>query len=351
MKLADEMVCVVSLTEAPRRKQTLPKISSSCSMENSHWMERLIKEPETRAFLTSREGTDEVSIEATGKSMNNGQIPGVPELPVVKSLGMPVNSAFELPPQKVSKIIPIFKGKLLQMNGKTTNQVDGKKKAERHSPIKNTCVSSSMLSVCKSSIFQVYKPVQNMSVKNPTHSSIFQVMNAKKCAKRDISVFQRKTGSGGQTTNSDFSDNSASGGNSSEVNHKKANSPFFLKNVGSVLQKSNINLSLNTCASSTSTARRGKKSASHNTMQVLEKQSKKVPLQICKSDNEMTGFGLSQQQTKRSNGGAELNIHETVLNDKMCINKNEGNKAACHSEDCSAKTTTHHSKSNLEQVR
>ncbi|XP_065485660.1 uncharacterized protein C18orf63 homolog [Caloenas nicobarica] len=354
MKLAGEMVCVVSLTEAPRRKQTLPKISSSCSMENSHWMERLIKEPDTHTLLSSRKGTEEVDIEATGKSMNNRQIPGVPELPVVKSLGMPVNSAFELPPQKVSKIIPIFKGKLLQMNGKTTNQVDGKKreKAERHSPIKSMDVSSSMLSVCKSSIFQVYKPVKNMSVKNPTHSSIFQVMNAKKYAKHDIPVFQWKTGSGGQTTNSDFSDNSASGGNSSEVNHKKPNSPSFLRNVGSVLQKSNINLSLNTCASPTSSARRGKKSASQNTMQVLEKhhQSKKVPLQICKSDNEMTGFGLSQQQTKRSNGGAELNIHESVLNDTMCIAKNEGNKAACHSEACSAKTTSHHSKSNFEQM-
>ncbi|OPJ68487.1 hypothetical protein AV530_006116 [Patagioenas fasciata monilis] len=231
MKLASEMVCVVSLTEAPPRKQTLPN-SSSCSMESSHWMEHLIKEPETHAFLSSRKGTEEVSIEATRKSMNDRQIPGVPELPVVKSLGMPVNSAFELPPKKVSKIIPIFKGKLLQMNGKTSNQVDGKKreKAERHSPIKNMGVSPSMLSVCKSSILQVYKPVQNMSVKNPAHSSIFQ------------------------------------------------------------------------------------------------------------------------QQTKRSNGGAELNIHDSVLDDRTCIAKNEGNKAACHSKDCSAKTTSHHSKSNFEQM-
>ncbi|XP_065688056.1 uncharacterized protein C18orf63 homolog isoform X2 [Patagioenas fasciata] len=349
MKLASEMVCVVSLTEAPPRKQTLPN-SSSCSMESSHWMEHLIKEPETHAFLSSRKGTEEVSIEATRKSMNDRQIPGVPELPVVKSLGMPVNSAFELPPKKVSKIIPIFKGKLLQMNGKTSNQVDGKKreKAERHSPIKNMGVSPSMLSVCKSSILQVYKPVQNMSVKNPAHSSIFQVINAKTYAKHGIPVFQWKTESGGQTTNSHLSDNSASGGNSSEVNHKRANSPSFLKNVGSVLQKSNINLSLNTCASPASSAGRGKKSTSQNTMQVL--QSKKVPLQICKSDNKMTGFGLSQQQTKRSNGGAELNIHDSVLDDRTCIAKNEGNKAACHSKDCSAKTTSHHSKSNFEQM-
>ncbi|XP_010116500.1 PREDICTED: uncharacterized protein C18orf63 homolog, partial [Chlamydotis macqueenii] len=354
MKLAGEMVCVVSLTQAPPRKQTLPKIFSPCSMENSHWMERLIKEPETHTFSSSREGTEKVSIETAEKSMNNKQIPGVRELPVVKSLGTPINSAFELPPKKVSKIIPIFKGKLMQMNGKTTNQMDGKKKenAEKHSPKKTMDVSSSMLTVCKPSVTQVYKPFQNMSVKNPPQSSILQVMNAKTYTKHGIPIFRWKTESSGQVSNSDFSDNSASGGSSSEVNHKKANSPSSLKNVGSVLQKSNISLSLETYASPTSSVRRGKKFASQNTTQVLEKehQSKKVPLQICKLDNEMTNSSLSQQQTKRSNEGAGLNIHESVLNDTVCITKNEENKAACHSKDYVAKTTSRHSKSNFEQM-
>ncbi|XP_074679116.1 uncharacterized protein C18orf63 homolog isoform X4 [Strix aluco] len=354
MKLAGEMVCVVSLTQAPPRKQTLPRISPPCSMENSHWMERLIKELETHTFSSRSKDIEKVSIEATEKSMSNRQILGVPELPVVKSLGRPVNSAFELPPAKVSKIIPIFKGKLMQMNGKITNQMDGKKRehAERHSPRKIMGVSSSMLTACKSSITQVYKPVQNTSVKNPTHSSILQVTNAKTYAKHGIPVFQWKRESGGQVANSGFSDNSASGGNSSEVNHKKANSPSFLKNVGSALQKSNINLSLNTYPSPTSSARREKKFASQNTTQVCEKQhqSKKVPLQICNLDNEMTNFYLSQQQTKRSNEGAGLNIHESVLNDTMCLAKNEENKAACHSKDYSAMTTSRLSKLNFEQV-
>ncbi|XP_059671801.1 uncharacterized protein C18orf63 homolog [Gavia stellata] len=354
MKLAGEMVCIVSLTQAPPRKGTLPRISSRCSMENSHWMERLIKEPETLPFSSSRKGTGKVSIEAPEKSMNDRQIPEVPELPVVKSLGMPVNSAFELPPKKVSKIIPIFKAKLMQMNGKPTNQMDGKKRenADRHSPIKIMGVSSSMLSVCKSSTTQVYKPIQNTSVKNPTYSSVLQVMNGTTNAKHGIPVFRWKTKSGGQVTNSNFSDNSPSGGNASEVNHKKANSPSFLKNVGSVLQKSNINLSLNTYASPTSSARKGKKFASQNTTQVLEKQyqSKKVPLQICKLDSEMTNFCLSQQRTKRSNEGPGLNIHESVLNDTMCIAKNEENKAAWHSKDYIVETTSHYSKSNFEQM-
>ncbi|XP_075600655.1 uncharacterized protein C18orf63 homolog [Balearica regulorum gibbericeps] len=355
MKLTGEMmVCGVSLMEAPPRKQSLPRISSPCSMENSHWMEHLIKKPESHTFLSICKGTEKVNIEATEKSMSNRQIPGVPELPVVKSLGMPVNSAFELPHKKVSKIIPIFKGKLMQMNGKTTNQMDGKKRenAERRSPIKIMGVSSSMLTMCKSRMTQVYKPVQNTPVKYPTHSSILQVMNAKTYAKHGIPVFQWGTESGGQITNADFSNNSASGGNSSEVNHKKANSPSFLKNVGSVLQKSNINLGLNTYASPISSARRGKKFASQNTMQVLEKhhQSEKVHLQICKLDNEMTKSSLSQQQTNRSNEGAGLNIHESVLNDTACIAKNEGNKAACHSKDYIAKKTSHHSKSNFEQT-
>uniref|UniRef100_A0A8C3PIS0 Chromosome 18 open reading frame 63 n=1 Tax=Calidris pygmaea TaxID=425635 RepID=A0A8C3PIS0_9CHAR len=294
MKLDGEMVCVVSLTQAPPRKQTLPRTSSPCNMENSHWMERLIKEPETHTFSSSRKGTEKVSIEATEKSMNNRQIPGVPELPVVKSFGMPVDSAFELPPSKVSKIIPIFKGKLMQMNGKTTNQMDGKKRenAERHSAIKYMCISSSMLTVCKPSTAQVYKPVKNTSVKNPTHSSVLQVTNTKTNTKHSIPVFRWRTVSSGQITNSDFSDNS--GGNSR--NHKKANSPSFLQNVGSV----------------------------QNTTQILEKthQSKKEPLQICKLDNEMTNFGLSQQQRKRSNeGGGEEEQCRSICKERLCQKK------------------------------
>ncbi|XP_009331779.1 PREDICTED: uncharacterized protein C18orf63 homolog [Pygoscelis adeliae] len=354
MKLADEVVCEVSLTQTPPRKQTLPRISSPCSMENSHWMELLIKEPETQTFSSSSKGTAKVRFEATEKSVDNRQISGVPELPAVKSLGIPINSAFELPPRQISKIIPIFKGKLMQMNGKTTTQMDGTKRenAERLSPIKIMGVSSSVLTVCKSSITQGYKPVQNMSVKNPTHSSVLQVMNVKTYAKHGIPVFRWKTESGGQMTNSDFSDNSASRGNSSEVNHKKANSPSFLKNVGSVLQKLNSNLSLNTYASPTSSARKGKKFASQNTAQVLEKQHqpRKVHLQICKLDNEMTNSGLSQQQTKSANEGAGLNVHESVLNDAVCIARNEENKAVCHSKDYITKTAGHHSKSNFEQM-
>ncbi|XP_009873902.1 PREDICTED: uncharacterized protein C18orf63 homolog [Apaloderma vittatum] len=347
MKLAGEMVCVVSLTQAPPKKQTLPGISSPCSMEGSHWMERLIKEPEAHAFSSISRGAENFSIETTEKSTNNKQIPRVPELPVVKSLGMPVRAAFGLPLAKESKIIPIFKGKLMQMNGKTTNQTDGKKRenAERPSPIKITGVSSSVLRVCKSSITEVYKPVQNTSVKNATHSSLLPVKNVETYPKHGVPVFRWKTESGGQMTNSDFSHNSTSGGNSSEVNQKRANSPF-LRNVESMLQKSNI-----IYPSPTSNGRRGKKFASQNTTQVLEKhhQSKKVPLQICKLENETTNFGLSWQQTKGTNEGARLNIHESVLNDKMYITKNEEKKAACHSKDYIAKTSSH-SKSNFEQV-
>ncbi|XP_027534143.1 uncharacterized protein C18orf63 homolog isoform X7 [Neopelma chrysocephalum] len=352
MKLDGEMVCVVSLTQAPPRKPTLPRIPSPCSTENSHWMERLLKEPGTRSFSSSSEGAGEVSIEAAEKSMNNKQIPGVSELPVAKSLGIPVNSAFELSHPKVSKIIPIFKGKLMQMNGKATNQMDRKKRENAERPIKVMGVSSSVLTVHKSSITQVFKQVQNLPVKNPTDSNIFQVMKTKTHTKHGTPIFQWKTESGGQNTNSDFSENSTSGGNSSEVNHKKANSPFFLKNVGPVLQKSSTDLSLNAYDSPISSARRGKKFASQNTLQVLEEQlqSKEVHSHICKLDNEITNSSLSLQQTKRSNKGEGLNIHESVFKDIVCIARSEENEASRHSKDYITKTTSHHSRSNFEQM-
>ncbi|XP_058686311.1 uncharacterized protein C18orf63 homolog [Poecile atricapillus] len=351
-KLDGEMVCVVSLTQAPPRKPTLPGIPSPCSSENSHWMECLIQEPGTHSF--SSKTTGGVSIEATEKSMSDKQIPGVPKLTTAKSLAPPVNSAFESTPPKVSKIIPIFKGKLMQMNGKITSQTDRKKRenAEWHSPIKSVGVSSSMLSVHKSSITQVFKHIQDVPVKTPTDSSALQVKNTKTYPKHGTPIFRWKTQSSGQITSSDFSENSASGRNPSEVNHKKANSLFFLKNVGPVLQKSSTSPCLNTHETPTSSARRGKKFASQNTTQFFEKQhqSKEVHLQICKLDNEMTNSSLPQQQTKRSNKGAGLNIHESVFRDTVFMAKSEANRAACHYKDCTAETTSHHSKPNFEQM-
>ncbi|XP_053836756.1 uncharacterized protein C18orf63 homolog isoform X6 [Vidua macroura] len=353
-KLDGEMVCVVSLTQAPPRKPTLPGIPSPCSTENSHWMERLIKEPGANSFSSSSNSTGGVSIEATEKSVSNKQIPGIPQLPTAKSSGTPVNSAVEATLPKVSKIIPIFKGKLMQMNGKITNQTDRKKKenAERYSPIKSVGVSSSLQSVQKSSITQIFKHIQNMPVKTPTDNSVLQIKNMKTHTKHGTPIFRWKTQSRGQMANSDFSENSASGGNPSEVNHKKANSPFFLKNVGPVLQKSNTSPCLNTHESFTSSARRGKKFTSQNTAQFLEEQhqSTEVHLQICKLDSEMTNSSLSLQQTKRSNKGSRLNIHESVFKDTVCMAKSEENKAACHSKDCTAETTSHNSKPNFEQM-
>uniref|UniRef100_A0A8C9ELB1 Chromosome 18 open reading frame 63 n=1 Tax=Pavo cristatus TaxID=9049 RepID=A0A8C9ELB1_PAVCR len=338
MKLAGEMVCVVSLTQTPPRKLTLANISSSRSTENSHWMEHLIKEPKPHTFSSSSRSAEKISVEATEKLINR-QIPGISELPLRKSLGVPGRSAFELSPKNVSKIIPIFKGRLMQMNGNTTNQTDGKerKNVERQSPVKR--VKSSMLTVCKSSLTQVYKPA--------THSSSLQIITEKAYIKQDVSVFQWKTESGGQMINSDSSSNSAAGWSSSEVSRNKANSPSLLKNVRPALQKSDISPKLNTYASSTSSSRGGKNFASQNTTQVLRKQhqSKKVHLQICKLENEVTNSSLSQKQTKKSNEGPGLNIHESILNDTVCVAKNDESKASCHSKNCIAKTACLHSSS------
>ncbi|POI32846.1 hypothetical protein CIB84_003402, partial [Bambusicola thoracicus] len=342
MKLAGEMVCVVSLTQTPPRKPALA-ISSSRSTENSHWMEHLIKEPKPHSFSSSNESAEKISVEATEKLINR-QIPGISELPLRKSLGVPGNSVFELPPKKISKIIPIFKGRLMQMNGDFTDQTDGKerKNVERQSPLKS--VKSSMLTVCKSSLTQVYKPA--------THSNSLQIITEKAYIKQDVSISQWKTESGGQMINSDSSSNSAACWSSSEVSHNKANSPSLLKNVRPVLQKSDISPNLNTIASSTSNSRGSKNFASQNTTQVLRKQhqSKKVHLQIRKVENEMRNSSLSQQQTKKLSEGPGLNIHKSVLNDAVCVAKNDGSKASYRSKNCIAQTTTLHSNSVCEQM-
>ncbi|OXB53387.1 hypothetical protein ASZ78_003232 [Callipepla squamata] len=334
MQSAGEMVCVVSLTQTPPRKQTLASIPSSRSTENSHWMEHWIKEPKPHTFSSSNKSAEKISVEATEKLISR-QIPGISELPLRRPLGAPGRAAYELSPKKVSKIIPIFKGRLMQMNGNTTNQNDGKerKSVERQSPVKR--VKSSALTVCKSSLTQVYKPA--------THSSLLQIITEKAYIKQDVSVFQWKTESSGQMTNSDSSRNSAAG--------SKANSPSLHGGVRPVLQKSDISPKLNTYASASS--RGGKICASQNAAQFLGKQhqSKRVHVQICKPENEMTNSSLSQQQTKKSNEGPRLNIQESILNDAACIAKNDESKASRCSKDSTAKATCLHSNSVCEQVQ
>ncbi|OXB80181.1 UNVERIFIED_CONTAM: hypothetical protein H355_011541, partial [Colinus virginianus] len=334
MQSAGEMVCVVSLTQTHPRKQTLASIPSSRSTENSHWMEHWIKEPTPHTFSSSNKSTEKISVEATEKLISR-QIPGISELPLRRPLGAPGRAAYELSPKKVSKIIPIFKGRLMQMNGNTTNQNDGKerKSVERQSPVKR--VKSSVLTVCKSNLTQVYKPA--------THSSLLQIITEKAYIKQDASVFQWKTESSGQMTNSDSSTNSAAG--------SKANSPSLHGGVRPVLQKSDISPKLNTCASASS--RGGKNCASQNATQVLGKQhqSKRVHVQICKLENEMTNSSLPQQQTKKSNEGPGLNIQESILNDAACIAKNDESKASRCSKDSTAKATCLHSNSVCDQVQ
>ncbi|XP_015710651.1 uncharacterized protein C18orf63 homolog isoform X1 [Coturnix japonica] len=342
MKLAGEMVCVVSLTQTPPKKPTLANVSSSRSTENSHWMEHLIKEPKPHTS-SSKGSVEKISVEATEKLIDR-QIAGISELPLQKSLGVSGSSAFELSPKKLSKIIPIFKGSLMKMNGNATNQTNGKKRknAEKQSPVKS--VKSSMLTVCKSSLTQVYKPA--------TCSGSLQIITEKAYVKQDVSVFQRKTETGGQMIKSDSSSNSAVGWSSSEVGHNKANSPSLLKNVRPVHQKSDISPKLNAFATSTSSFRGGKNSTSQNTTKVLRKQqqSKNVYLQIGKSENEMTNSSLSQQQSKKLNEGPRLNIHESILNDTVCTDENDESKASYHSKNCIAKTSCLHTNSVYDQM-
>ncbi|KAM8810413.1 uncharacterized protein C18orf63 homolog [Eudromia elegans] len=346
MTPAGEVVCAASLSQAPPKRETLPGISSLCSMKNNHGMEHLINEPKTPISLSISQGVGKVNTEAAQKSMSNRQIPGVSDLQVhsPKSLGRPQSSVFGSPSKTVNKIIPIFKGKLMQMNGKNTRQTDGKNRefSGRHPPVKIMDASSSVLTACKSSITQVYKSIRNVPVKNPTHSSALQTVTEKTYVKRDISVFQWKRESGRRTTKSDYSDSSPSGRNSSKVIHSKTKSPLALpKNARSVVQKSNISVNVSTSAALTSSKRKGKKAVSQSTTQVLEKQhnSQNVQLQIGKLDNEITNTGLSQQQTKRSNERAGLNIHESILH-TTCTGKNE-HQNSCRYKDSLTETTSH----------
>ncbi|XP_067393557.1 uncharacterized protein C18orf63 homolog [Emydura macquarii macquarii] len=184
--LNGKRICKVSLTQAPPRRDTLQQKSSQCSSEVSHRMELLINQPKTCIFSNLIPCPEDAMSEAMEKTMHSRQqqqTPGASGVLVhsAESLKMSKNSPVDSQRKDATRIIPIFKGKLLQMNVKATRAIEGKKKWSvlQHSPKVVRDVTVSKLTVCKPNVSQVYKPVQIVPFKTPTNGIAVQRMTGK----------------------------------------------------------------------------------------------------------------------------------------------------------------------------
>ncbi|XP_059580262.1 uncharacterized protein C18orf63 homolog [Alligator mississippiensis] len=356
--LTGKSICKASLTQAPSRRETLHLSSSSCSTEINHRMELLLNHPKTCIFSNLSQCTEEPIAEAMTKTIHRRQpqqTPGPSELPVrlAESLKLSKNSAVESQRKGATRLIPIFKGKLLQMNINATKAVDGNKKQTvlQRSPKVVRDAKASKIPVDKPSVPQVYKPVQNMSI-NLTNSNVPQRVAANAKVKHGGSLCDHKTEPGRQLMNSLLSSGSASDSNSSEVELRKQNC-LLSGSVKLGLQTGSANLGLNIPVGLDPCTKRGRKFANQKTTQILGERpgSKKTHLQFCKSDKEITNSRILQHQTKCQTKGVESNSHRLDLNSTMyAVKREEHQESLQPSKKYNAKTTSHHSQLNCEQM-
>ncbi|CAM4523987.1 unnamed protein product [Caretta caretta] len=357
--LTSKPIWKVSLTQAPPRGETLQQRSSQCSSGMSHKMELLINQPKQCTLsnlIPCPENAVAEAMKKTVHSRQQQQTPGASGVPVhsTESLRMSENSCVDSQKNNATRIIPIFKGKLLQMDVKATRANEGKKKVSvlRHSPKVVRDVTVSKLTVCNLSVNQVYKPVQTVSFKNPTNGTDAQRMTGKASVKNAGPICDQKKETGKQLTNSAFSNSPSSGRNSSKGKPEKLNSSSLSASDKSVLQTSNANLGLKKPALLSSTTKKGGKLSNQNTTKILGEShsSKKVQIQISESDKEIANTSVSQHQTKSPTEGAGLNILRLVLNSTVHRAKREHQQSLIPPKEYIAKTTNHHSQVNCEQM-
>ncbi|KAH1177832.1 hypothetical protein KIL84_011534, partial [Mauremys mutica] len=353
--LTGKPICKVSLTQAPPRRETLQQTSSKGSSRISHRMELLINQPKQCIFsnlIPCPEDSVAEAMKKTVHSRQQQQTPGASGVPghSNESLRMSKNSSVDSQRNNATRIIPIFKGKLLQMDVKATRANEGKKKVSvlQHSPKVVRDVTMSKLTVCNPNVNQVYKPVQIVSFKNPTNGTVAQRMTGKTSVKSGRPICDQKKETSKQLTNSAFSNSPSSGRNSSRGKPEKPSS--LSAHDKSVLQISNANLGLKKPALLSSTTKKGGKLSNQNTTKILGEShsSKKVHIQISESDKETS---ISQHQTKSPTEGAGLNILRLVLNSTVHRAKREEHQQSLiPSKEYITKTTNHHSQVSYEQM-
>ncbi|XP_074841964.1 uncharacterized protein C18orf63 homolog [Carettochelys insculpta] len=356
--LTGKPICKVSLAQVPPTRGTLQQRSSQCSSGISHRMELLINWPKQSIFSNLIPCPGDTVAEAMNKTMKNKQQQqtwGGSGIPVhsAESLIMSKNSPLDSERKDTTRIIPIFKGKLSQMDVKATKASEGKKKVSvlHHSPKGFRDDTVSKFTLCSSSINQVQTPVKTL-FKNPINSFVVQKMTRNPSVKIGRPIYDQKKESGKQRANSVFSDSPSSCVNSSKDKGEKLNSSSLSCSDKSLLHLSNDNLFLKKHMLNSSTTKREGKLANQNSSKLRgdSHSSKKVHMQISESDKEIANTSISQPRRKNTIEGAGFNILRLVLNNTVNRTKREEYQQSLPSKDYITKTTSHHSQVSYEQI-
>uniref|UniRef100_G1KC70 Chromosome 18 open reading frame 63 n=1 Tax=Anolis carolinensis TaxID=28377 RepID=G1KC70_ANOCA len=295
--LTEKRNCKLTLTQGISPKCMFSPLT--CTIENSHKMELEAKLPNTGIFS---------NLNLLRKDANPGGVErkvfSKEEWKTSKESASMLNSedSFRISnrftSENTTKIIPIFKGKLLQMDRQTANAINGKKKQNisQYSAKVMKVSTAAKSAVFKSSQVQLDKLLQDTSLSNIAHRSVVQIQNGKNNVKSAKPNLIEKNENGVLLSNGASTNRIIGGNNSSTIKPKRLNPSLTSTSYQSAHPAPAVQQHLNKPADL---------SIGNN---ALTNCSQKTHLYVARSNVDETKSTITWSQTQSSAEEAKLNV-------------------------------------------
>ncbi|XP_066480540.1 uncharacterized protein C18orf63 homolog [Tiliqua scincoides] len=235
--------CEVILSQEVSKKDLCP---STCVIGKSHKMELKVNKPKMvivsdLGSLAKNENTGAVEKQAHRQKQLKTLEESVLMLHSNESLKMSENSTVDSLKKDSTGIIPIFKGKLLQLDRQITKVTHGKnmQSVSRNSAKVTKMATAAKLDIFKPSTDQVNKSSHDAPLENIT-GTVPQTQPGKTNVKSSKRALKEKNGHGGSLANSSFANEAILDRNSSKIKPRRLNSSLLATGDTSVHHESTI---------------------------------------------------------------------------------------------------------------
>ncbi|KAJ6664385.1 hypothetical protein lerEdw1_007042 [Lerista edwardsae] len=240
--LSKKRNCEIILTEEVSKKGIC---ASTCATGNSHKMELKVNKPKTViVFNLGSLAKDENSEAMEKQAHSQKQLKTSEQSALImcsnESLKMSKNSAEDSLKKDTTRIIPIFKGKLLQLDRQIT-KVNGRNKqnVSRYSAKVMKTNTAAKLDIFKPSTDQV-KSLHNAPLENVTSGSVPQMQLGKTSVKWTKHALKEKNGHDGSLGNYPLANGGILYRNSNEIKSRRLNSSLLVTGDTTVHHESTI---------------------------------------------------------------------------------------------------------------
>ncbi|XP_053252617.1 uncharacterized protein C18orf63 homolog isoform X2 [Podarcis raffonei] len=325
--------CKVSLTQVIPKKGMLSP--SACAIENSHKMELKVNQPKTDIFTNLSLLAEDKNTGVPGRKLYSRKQEKTSE----ESAGMlNSNVSFKMSNNTLrnysTRIIPIFKGKLLQMDKQTTKATHEKKR-QNASKVMNTAAK---LAVFKPSTDQVNKLLRDASLKNTTNGSALQIQTGKANVKSTKLALKEKNENYGHLANYALANGAVLDRDSSKFKSIRLNSSLKSPSNLAVHHVSVVHQHLNTPSNFTT---------SQNT---LTTESKKSHPCVSHSDVDEGNPRIFHNQIQSSAEEEKMNAYSLCSSVHRRAKQGDHKESLGISQQDTIKTTSHHLQGNGLQV-